>query len=60
MLTTGVKFYAALSNPLRNIEVRVTDLEISSCLNCFIHISQPSEIVHIFIVFIFISRDIIQ
>ena len=60
MLDTGVKFYAALSNPLRNLEIKVTDLEISSCLKCFIHISQSSEIIHIFIVFIFISRGIIQ
>ena len=47
MLDTDVKFYAALSNPFRNLEVNVTDLEISSCLKCFIHINQSSEIIHI-------------
>ena len=60
MLDTDVKFYAALYNPFRNLEVNVTDLEISSCLKYFIHISQSSEIIHIFIIFIFISRGIIQ
>ena len=39
MLDTDVKFYAALSNPLRNLEDKVTDLEISSCLKCLFHMS---------------------
>ena len=60
MLDTGLKFYATLSKPLRNLEVKVTDLESSSCLKCLIHISQSSEITHISIVFIFMSRGIIQ
>ena len=60
MLDNDVKFYAALATPLRNLEIRVIDLEILSCLKCFVHISQSSEIIHIFIVFIFISKGIIQ
>ena len=60
MLDTGVNFYAALSNPLRNLEVKVTYLEISNCLKCFIHITESSEIIHNFIVFMFILRGIIQ
>ena len=63
MLDSCLKFYAAVyPNPLRNLEVKVTDLEISSCLKCFIYIyiSQSSEIILIFIVYIIMSRGIMQ